>query len=88
MRTQKLIIQSCSGNPVPRINQIISQFDEIAPEKYIKKLTFVSSADYPVIMKEYSEFASNLPFFQTGGSASLEFETDASMGKDLRVVIE
>ena len=88
MAVKKFSIQSCSGNPAPRINQIISQFDEIAPEMNIKKLTFISSDDHPMNMKEYSEFASYFPFFQTGGSASLEFETDASMGKDLRVVIE
>ena len=88
MAEQRLMIQSCSGNPAPRISQIISQLDEIASEMDIKKLIFISSADYPMIMEEYSEFALNFPFFQTGGSASMEFETDASMGKDLRVVIE
>lgn len=88
MKTNRMIIQSCSGNPTPRINQILSQFDEIAFETNVKKLTFIFSADYPMLMKEYSEFALHFPFFQTGGSASLKFETSASIGKDLRVVIE
>ena len=88
MNIERTIIQSCSGNPKPRINQIINQFDDIVLEKNIKKLTFISSEAHPINMKEYSEFASYFPFFQTGGCASLEFETDASMGKDLRVVIE
>jgi hypothetical protein len=88
MKTNRMIIQSCSGNPTPRINQIISQFDEMASETNIKKLTFLSSADHPMLMEEYSEFAFHFPFFRASGSAFLQFETNASMGKDLRVVIE
>ena len=88
MTTNRQVLQSCSGNPSLRINQIIAQFDDIQPRTEISRLTFITSPDYPMAMNEYIEFSFNFPYFKAGGSAPIEFKTEASLGKDLRVVVE
>ena len=87
MTTNRQVLQSCSGNPSPRINQIIAQFDDIQPRTEISRLTFITSPDYPLLIAEYAQFAENFAHFQAGGEADLYFGTDSSLGQEVKLLI-
>ena len=82
-------IQSTVNNTATRMAQVIHIANLVALTRSTRELVirFIASPDHPITMEEYSLFAERTTFFREGGSATLAFDNDGSIGQNIRLSI-
>lgn len=82
-------IQSTVNNTATRMAQVIHIANLVALTRSTRELAirFIASPDHPITMKEYSLFAERATLFREGGSATLSFDNDSSLGQNIRLSI-
>lgn len=82
-------IQSTVNNTTTRMAQVIHIANLVALTRSTRELAIrlIASPDHPITMEEYSLFAERTTFFREGGSATLAFVNDSSLGQNIRLSI-